>query len=203
MTDRKPTEALVKCRISYPALFKPKKQKDSTVEKYGAQLIIDKNDKETVDAVKRAIVAAKKIGIAEKWKGKVPVGFKSPLRDGDAQPTVDDDGDEIKSNPHAKGCFFMNGSNTRKPGVLKRENGQNVPAAEEEVYPGCQVYASVNFFAYNEKSNGVACSLNNILKIKDMPRFDGGRTAEEDFQDLDFEELEELDFEDEDIDDLL
>lgn len=203
MTDRKPTQVMIKVRISFPALFTPKKQKNSTAEKYGAMFLIDKSDKETIEAVKKAIIAAKKQGIAEKWGGKVPPGYKGPLRDGDAIPDPTDDDESTSAKPVMPGHYYFNASGKDKPGVLIRKNGKNVPAAEEEVYPGCWVYITANFYPYNNEGKGVAAGLNNVLKVADGPRLDGRRSAQEDFEDLDYAELDSLDDDDLDMDDLL
>lgn len=206
MANRKPTEVFIKCIISFPAIFTPRKaDKDSDKLTYGAQLLIDKSDTQTVEAVKKAILAAKKIGVQEKWGGKVPAGYKSPLRDGDAKPSVEDDDDAPATNkPEHKGRYFINVNNAARPGALVRVNGKNVPASEEDIYPGAICYVAANFFPYNKKSNGVAGSLNNILKVADGPRLDGRRSAEDDFEDLDLTDLDDIEIsDDDDIDDLL
>src|ERR687890_1368831 len=192
MSTRKPTEVMIKVRISFPNLFVPKKQKNSTAEKYGAMFIISKEDKETVDTVKKAIIAAKKIGIAEKWGGKVPQGYKQPLRDGDAAPDPTDEDDSPVANPQLKGCYYFNATSFNKPGVVVRKNGKNVPATEEDIYPGCFCYITANFYPYANEGKGTTAGLNNVLKIAEGPRLDGRRSAEEDFQDMDYAELDSL-----------
>ena len=56
------------------------------------------------------------------------------------------------------------------------------------------VMASITFYAYNFNGNkGIACSLNNLQKVKDGERLSGKPTAKSDFANAD-----DL-FEDEDI----
>jgi hypothetical protein len=83
-----------KVRLSYANIFTPKAMEGSTDEKYSVCLLIDKNDKSTVNKIKKAIEVAKEKGKSEKWNGRIPGGLKLPLRDGDERadehPEYDD-----------------------------------------------------------------------------------------------------------------
>ena len=58
---------LTNVRLSYANLFTPKAIQEGAQEKYSVSLIIDKNDTETVDLVKKAIENAKAEGKVTKW----------------------------------------------------------------------------------------------------------------------------------------
>jgi hypothetical protein len=87
--------------------------------------------------------------------------------------------------------YFINANNKQKPGVLKAINGVKEEVLDPtEVYSGCHALASISFYAFNSNGNkGIACSLNNILKVADGEPL-GGVTvdAETDFGDIDVSE---------------
>ena len=71
-------------RLSYTHLFsKYAPDGDTTNGKYMTNVILPKEEKETVKAINAAIEAAKKAAIASKWGGKEPKKLDLPLRDGD------------------------------------------------------------------------------------------------------------------------
>ena len=130
--------------------------------------------------IRAAIKAAYTAGIASKFGGKAPSSWKDPLRDGD---------DERSDKAWYADSYFLNASCKTKPGVTKCSgtrmvNGKKeniiVPITDEnEFYSGCWVYASVNFFAFSTSGNkGVACGLNNVLKVDDGDMLGGRQSAE-------------------------
>ena len=52
---------------------------------------------------------------------------------------------------------------------------------KEEFYSGCYGRASINFYAFNVSSKGIAAGLNNLQKLEDGEMLAGGSTTEEDF----------------------
>ena len=88
------------------------------------------------------------------------------------------------------GYMFLNANNTLKPGIVDADRQEIIDRSE--VYSGCFGRASISFFAFNSNgSKGIACSLNNLQKIKDGPMLGGHSRAEDDFAD---EEEDEVDF---------
>ena len=65
-------------RLSYAFLF----DKSDKSNKYQADLLISKEDKEALIAINECIENAKKIGVEKYWNGKVPE-IENPLKDGD------------------------------------------------------------------------------------------------------------------------
>lgn len=161
-----------KVRFSYLNVFEPASINGSE-PKYSVSLIIPKEDTRTINAIKKAIEAAKQAGIA-KFGGKIPANLKLPLRDGD----IDREDDE-----NYAGCYFINANCKTKPGLVYK-NGQPI-IDTTDLYSGCYGYASVNFYAFNSNGNrGIACGLNNLMKVADGDPLGGRSRAEDDFAGL-------------------
>lgn len=161
-----------KVRFSYANVFEPTAMQDGQTPKYNVSIIISKSDTKTVGAIKKAIEAAKEAGkskIADK-NGKIPVNLKTPLRDGD---------EERPDDPAYENSYFINANSERKPGIVDRD--LNPIISRDDFYSGCYGRASINFYAFNVNSKGIACGLNNLQKLEDGERLAGGSSAEEDF----------------------
>ena len=170
-----------KVRFCYANVFKPTAINDTDEPKYNVCILIPKKDKATLDKIKKAIEAAKEAGKAKLAgsSGKIPSNIKTPLRDGD---------DERPDDPAFAGCYFINANSRRKPGIVDRDMNEIIDP--DEFYSGCYGRASLNFYAFNVQSKGIAAGLNNLQKLAEGERLMGGSTAEDDFSD---------DFEDDDI----
>lgn len=159
-------------RLSYAHIFEPHAM-EGNEPKYSVSVIIDKNDKETLKAIKEAVNQAKEDGKG-KWGGKVPPTLKTPLRDGD---------EERPDDEAYKGCYFLNASSKNKPGVVDKDVHPILDATE--VYSGCYARLTLNFYAYNASGNkGVAAGLGNIQKLKDGEPLGGFTRAEDDFDSI-------------------
>lgn len=161
-----------KVRFSYANVFEPTAMQDGQTPKYNVSIIISKSDTKTVEAIKKAIEAAKEAGkskIADK-NGKIPVNLKTPLRDGD---------EERPDDPAYENSYFINANSERKPGIVDRD--LNPIMSRDDFYSGCYGRASINFYAFNVNSKGIACGLNNLQKLEDGERLAGGSSAKEDF----------------------
>ncbi len=175
-----------KVRFSYAHVFEPKAVDDGKPQ-YSVCLLIPKSDKEGLKSIGKAILEAAIEGKAKFSKkaqqyleqGKLPPAslFKMPLRDGDER-----DGEEFE------GCYFFNAnSKNRKPQVVHKKEGalEFIVDDPDEFYSGCYGQATVAFYAFSTSGNtGVACGLNNIIKLEEGGRLSGGSTALEDFQDV-------------------
>lgn len=169
-----------KVRFSYLHVFQPESIEGSE-PKYSVSLIISKKDTETVDLINTAIKNAAKAG-AGKFGGKIPQNLKTPLRDGD----TDRPDDENYSN-----CWFINANCKTKPGLIFK-NKQPI-TDELDLYSGCYGLASVTFYAFNTNGNkGIACGLNNLMKLEDGEPLGGRVSAETDFDGLFDEEEEDI-----------
>lgn len=156
-------------RFSYVNVFEPKSINGSD-EKYSVSLLIDKRDTKTIEAIERAIEAAKQAGVA-KFGGKIPPVLKLPLRDGDTERPDDES---------YAGKMFVNANCKTKPGLIEK-NGMEI-IDTTEFYSGCYGKASVTFYAFNSNGNkGIACGLNNIMKTRDGEPLGGRSRAVDDF----------------------
>ncbi len=161
-----------KVRFSYANVWEPKSINDGE-EKYSVSLIIPKGDKKTIKDIEKAVEAAKKAGMP-KFGGKIPSNLKMPLRDGD----IDREEDENYAD-----SYFINANCKTKPGIVDKKGQPIIDSTE--FYSGCYGYASITFYAFNSKGNkGIACGLNNLMKIEDGEPLGGRSRAEDDFADL-------------------
>ena len=169
------------CRLSYTHLFsKYSPDGDPDNGKYMTNVLIPKEEKETVKALNAAIEAAKKAGIVSKWDGKEPKKLDMPLRDGDEKD------DDVYADH-----FYVNAKSNTRPGIVDKDLTPIVD--EEEIYSGVWAYVSVTFYGYDVSGNrGIACGLNNIKKFKDDDKLGGRVSAESDFADFDDEDDDDL-----------
>lgn len=170
------------CRLSYTHVFnKFVPDGDAANGKFMTNVLIPKDEKETLDALNKAIDFAKKAAIVSKWSGKEPKKLDLPLRDGDEK---DDDVYAEK--------FYLNAKSSTRPGIVDKKK---VPIVdEEEIYSGVWAVVSVTFFGYDKNGNkGVACGLNNIMKFKDDEHLGGRTSVESDFGDVNFDDEDDED----------
>lgn len=161
-----------KVRFCYANVFEPTTMNEGDTPKYNVCILIPKDDTKTIDKIKNAIEAAKQAGkakLADK-NGKIPSNIKIPLRDGD---------DERSDDPAFENCYFINANSQRKPSIVDKE--LNPIMDRDEFYSGCYGRASLNFYAFNVQSKGVAAGLNNLQKLEDGEMLAGGSSAEDDF----------------------
>lgn len=165
-----PTKVITgKCRASFLNVFQPKSINGSD-PKYSVSLIIPKTDKKTIDKVNAAIEAAKELG-KEKWNGKIPPVLKTPLRDGD---------EERPDDAVYKNSYFVNATAKQQPGMV--DQALNPIMDSTELYSGCYIRASLNFYPFSVNGNkGIACGLNNVQKLADGDPLGGRSRAEDDF----------------------
>lgn len=161
-----------KVRFCYANVFEPFAMDEGATPKYSICILIPKSDEATVKKINKAIEAAKQAGkakLADK-NGRIPSSIKSPLRDGD---------EERGDDPAFEGMWFLNANSTRKPSIVDRD--LNPIMSRDEFYSGCFGRASINFYAFNVSSKGIAAGLNNLQKLEDGESLMGGSSAEDDF----------------------
>ena len=159
-----------KVRLSYAHLHEPQAI-EGAEPKYSVSLIIPKEDKSTLKAIKEAIEEAKE-NAKSLWGGRIPANLKLPLRDGDE----DRPDDEAYAN-----SYFVNASSKRKPEIVDLKGRKDL--GPDEVYSGCYARVSVNFYGFNVSGNrGIACGLGNVQKLDDGEPLGGFSRAEDDFE---------------------
>lgn len=161
-----------KVRFCYANVFEPTAMAEGDTPKYNVCVLIPKSDTKTLEKIKQAIEAAKQAGkakLADK-NGKIPSTIKLPLHDGD---------EERGDDPAYEGMYFINVNSNRKPSIVDKE--LNPIMSKDEFYSGCYGRASINFYAYNVQSKGIAAGLGNLQKLEDGEPLAGGSSADEDF----------------------
>lgn len=174
-----------KVRLSYANVWEPTED-DGGVLWYNTSILIPKDDKDTLRKIKTVVDHLKEQAKA-KYNGKLPTNFKSPLRDGD---------DEKPDNPEYAGQYFFSAKSKNKPGIAKPvgKNGDGTTKFQEisdttEVYSGCYVRVSINFYLFDTKGNkGIAAGLNNIVKVQDGEFLGGRSNLNDDFAGVEFDD---------------
>ena len=166
-----------KVRLSYCSIWEPKASFDGAKAKYSTGIIIPKSDTKTIAATEAAIQAAYEEGIGKlKGNGKTAPALnvlKTPLRDGDLERPDDE--------AYAD-SYFLNANSTTAPGVVDADLNEILD--HTEVYSGCYARVSLTFYAYNTgTAKGIACGLNNIMKLADGEPLGGRMKAADDFAD--------------------
>ncbi|MCI8585542.1 MAG: DUF2815 family protein [Lachnospiraceae bacterium] len=164
-----------KVRASYAHVFQPHTAPGSTDAKYSVTLLIPKTDAVTLNAIYSAIELAKQAGVQKTFGGVMPPVINTPIYDGDGtRPNGEPFGEECR------GHMVLRASSKEQPSVVDL-NVQPIlnPA---EVYSGCYIRASIDFFAYNQSGNrGIGCGLNAVQKIGDGEPLTSRTTAAEAF----------------------
>ena len=170
------------CGLSYTHLFdKYSPEGDSANGKFMTNVLIPKGEKETVNAINKAIEKAVEIGMVSKWGGKKPKKIDLPLRDGDEKE------DDVYSDN-----FYINAKASTRPGIVDRKM---CPITDEDdVYSGMWAIVSITFYAYDVNGNrGIACGLDNVMKYKDDTRLGGRSSAESDFDGIELDDIDDDD----------
>lgn len=156
-------------RLSYAYVWEPKSI--NGVEKYSVSIIIDEDDKDTLEKINRGVDAAIEEGV-KKFPNYVAEKslLKLPLRKGD----------EMEEDAY-KSKFFINASSVIQPQIVDRN--LKFILNHDEVYSGVFARVSLRFYPFNKGGNvGVGCGLLNIQKVADGDRLVGSRSsAKEDF----------------------
>ncbi len=152
---------------SFPYLF----EVSSYTEKYGLSIPIPKQDEAAIANIKNCIGNAAENKWGKKARAEIGKKIESPLRDGDTEKEED----EIY-----QGTIFFSANSNKKPGVVDKAIQPIMD--QDEIYPGCIIRASINFYAYDFKGKkGVACGLQNVMKVRDGEAIGGKAKAEDDF----------------------
>ena len=150
-------------RLSYANIWETKAV--NGVEKYSASIIIDKEDKDTLEKINKAVDVAIEEGM-KKFSNYVTDKslLKLPLRNGD----------EMEEDAY-KDKYFLNASSITPPQIVDRN--LKFILNHDEVYSGVFARVSLRFYPFNKAGNmGVGCGLLNIQKVADGERLVGSRS---------------------------
>ena len=163
-------------RIVWPHLFAPYASENQDSEpSYSVAILIDKEDKKTLNAINAAYKAAFEAGV-KKHGAKFQSKGKTPLIRPDSLDAED-----------VKGCYLMNLKRKNKPGVVAVQDGALVHLGEEDIQGGDYCQVTLSMYPYNHPQGGMGISkgLNNVCKMSDgEPLGTGSASAESDFADM-------------------
>lgn len=182
-TDNNTTKVVTgKVRLSYVALLEPKAF-EGQEPKYSAVILIPKEDKKTLNKIKKAQKAAYEANKGDKLKGVKWENIKTTLRDGDEEK-------DTEEQPEYAGHYFMAVSSKTKPGII--DGFKNPIDSADDVYSGVFARVSLNFYAYNFAGNkGVTAGLNNVQVVAKGDYLGGRSSADADFDEWEDEDYEE------------
>lgn len=174
-----------KVRLSYCHLFEAHSSFEGNDPKFSTVILVPKTDKKTIRDIKAAQQAALENGKSSKFNGTIPKNWKNTFRDGDEEA-------DLEKNPEYEGHYFMTVSNNTRPGIV---DSQVRPILDQtEVYSGCYARVSINAFPFSASGNkGVSFGLNHVQKVADGEAFGSFSKAEDDFEALDPEDLDDDD----------
>lgn len=145
-----------RARLSFPKLF----ERDKMTGKYGATIMIPKDDEDTLNLIKEAIENAKEDGKERVWGGKIPAKLRIIVNDGDQSERDEENG-----------YYTIAAKSNRKIDVYGKGG---VLLDEDDIYPGCWVQAIIEFYPYDNQGKGISATLEGIKKVADGERFGGG-----------------------------
>lgn len=97
---------IIPCRIAYLNCWKPSSAFGG--DKYSLVAIISKSDAQTLETIQSAIDYVKEKSV-EKWGGRIPPNWHSPLHDGDL---------DKPDNPVFKDSYFLNAKCRQPPEIV-------------------------------------------------------------------------------------
>lgn len=147
-------------RLSYAKLFQPEAD-DSGKLKYSTQILIDKNDTETLQKIQAAIAMA----AGQKWGGNVPQGARTPLRDGDRSGPGGVPAKATSGVEPYGGHYFMNLKSDYAPDVV--DQAMRKITDPGHIVSGDYARVSMNCFAFDNKNGqGLAFGLANVQLVR-------------------------------------
>lgn len=159
-----------KFRVSYPNVFRPRKNELNGKEEYSVVALFPKGTDLTV--LKKAVNDAleSKFG---KEKAKWPKKLKLPFKDQGAKKKTNAEGKEVLPSGYEDGAIYLDLKNTRRPTVVDQKVQDIID--EKTFYPGCWARATVNIFAYDTAGNkGASISFSGIQKVAEGEPLGGG-----------------------------
>lgn len=168
----KATEVLLKdVRLSYVHLLEPWSSPKQPSLKYSTTILLPKSDIAQKQALDTAIAAAVEAG-QKKYGTRVPAQPKTPVWDGDGYTQ---NGKEF--GPEAKGHWVFKASQPEKYKVEVVDLQGNPIADFTQVYSGMYANVLVNFYYYDNQSQGIGCGLGPVQKTRDGEALGGTPTS--------------------------
>lgn len=154
---------LTNVRLSYVHLMKPYFNDPQQPAKYSCTILLPKSDVQGKARVDAAIEAAKQLGLAKKFGGKMPPQLPIPVYDGDGYSATGN-----KFGPECAGCWVFTASSAADRPVEIVDRNMNRILDATQVYSGMYANINVNFFAYAAPGRkGIGCGLGPVQKVAD------------------------------------
>lgn len=163
--------------FSFVTLDKPRAMpgSENPVPKYSITVVFDPAAQKTEEFknLQRAVMAAAVAKFGEKGPDLLRAGkLKSPFRR---------DPDDIKKYGYPEGSVYINARSDTQPQVINASK-EEVTDLVNGIFSGCFGRISVQAFGYDKSVNkGVSFGLGNVQKVREGPRLDGRRKAEDEF----------------------
>lgn len=169
--------------LSYPHLFEATTGPGGEGKpKFSATLVFAPGT--DITALKQAAIAAARAKFGDKTEALIRAGkIAMPFRE------------DAEDKGYPEGSVYINCRSDQSPGLVSRYKGPDnkpsiitkdmqKPGDPNELYPGCQVRASVVAFGYDFQGmkKGVSFALNNVQKLGDGTRLDNRRAASDEFE---------------------
>nr|BDD47875.1 hypothetical protein 45 [Burkholderiaceae bacterium] len=153
-------------QVSYESLMNSKADLNGNM-RFGASVLVDKTNKETIAQINKAVEEAIEIGKLTKWGGQVPRKLKLPFKDGD---------EERPGDAAYEGKMYLNAYNKEAPLVVDAQCNKIIDSTE--IYSGVHGNMGVAFYPFDVNgSRGIAVALNAFQKTRDDEPLSGRRTA--------------------------
>lgn len=160
---------LKEVRLSFPSLWETEKYNGEDTGKFTATFLVPKDDPQA-KKLKGLITEVAQ----DKFGKPIPKTVKFCLVDGD----------EKEYDGYA-GMWAIKASTKRRPVVIDRDKTPIVEA-DDKVYAGCYVNASIDFWAMDNKfGKRILANLNGIQFASEGDSFGGGGNAMDDFDAMD------------------
>ena len=167
-----------RARLSFPTLWVPEPFETGGTKRYGAALLVPKDDPQ-IATIKAAIMTAGKAHFHEKFED--PKFRKTVKMHGFR------DGDEKEYDGYADHWYISaNRPEHKGPPLILDTNKRELTEASGKPYGGCYVNASVEFWGDSRYGRAVNCTLLGLQFVADGASFGGGARGSAD----DFEEIE-------------
>jgi len=157
-----------KVRFSYCYVGAARHNEMNGKDEFSTQILVSKDDKETVAALK----AAAKVALNDKFGEKIPPKIRNPLRDGDTETKSDGSPLGAEYQNH----YFLTVKSMKRPGIIDAHGVELLGA--DDVVSGDYGRVSLNAFAYDTSGNrGVSFGLNNLQLLEKGKGLGGGRSS--------------------------
>jgi HD superfamily phosphohydrolase len=145
--------------------------------KYEAALVIDKSDKQTVDAIEKGIKDEIAAYLEKNKLKKVPDDYNYPLKDGDKlyakdQEKVEEgekDEEWLRKQAYKKGVYILNTASKNPPQVI---DTKKQPVTDLNYNVVGQWALSLSYYKVSSENQGITTYLNGVRVVENGSQID-------------------------------